>query len=862
MDKTDVAWGIGVESIAGRLSQLVSEWVASRNYPHTPETVSFGSTKKFWWRCSQGHEWEASPNNRSKGQGCPYCSNRRVLVGYNDLMSRFPEVAKEWHPYGNNGLGPEDVLYGSHKKVWWKCSQGHEWQATIANRTRGRGCPICSRAEGVSKRSFAAVKRNGSLAEVFPGLLEDWDWEKNEISPENISCASTRHVWWKCRSCGYSWQAQLAKRTKDGHRCPACSGNAVHSGFNDLATLRPDIASQWSMGLNQGLKPSDVTLGSSKKVWWECREGHSWCASVAARVKGSGCPYCANQLVLAGFNDLATTDPTLANEWHPTRNGDVSPNQVVAGSTKRKVWWMCPFGHEYQAMPASRKMGAGCPICAKEAKTSFPEQALYYYLGKVTRAESRFLFDGEYEIDVYLPELGVGIEYDGLFWHERESAKKREREKDEYLRERGVRVIRVKEVKGECPSAGGDTLFSRYQASGVHVVDAVRDVCRLVGVEPPEIDLDRDRGEIYSLYVEGRKAASLQERNPELASEWHPIRNGGLTPDMVSYSSGKSVWWLCDKSHEWLSTVDNRVKGSGCPYCAGKRVVEGVNDLGTTHPAIASEWHCSKNGALTPQMVSKGSRKKVWWRCAEGHEYSSTVSNRVNGRGCPFCASKRTGESRHRNYLATCDSFAVAGGDFLDEWDSDNNTDITPDDVTPGSSRKVWWVCKEGHRYEASVANRVAGRGCPYCSGKRLLEGFNDLATISPAVAAEWNYDRNAGLSPSDVLAGSHRKAWWRCSQGHEWEAQIKSRVGQGVGCPYCSNKRALVGYNDLESCYPDIASEWDWERNGALKPSEVVFGSGKKVWWKCQEGHEWQMPVYRRIEGRGCPVCKKKKLG
>lgn len=180
--------------------------------------------------------------------------------------------------------------------------------------------------------------------------------------------------------------------------------------------------------------------------------------------------------------------------------------------------------------------------------------------------------------------------------------------------------------------------------------------------------------------------------------------------------------------------------------------------------------------------------------------------------------------------------------------------------MTSGSDRKVWWVCDKGHRYQASVANRAKGKGCPYCTGRKVLADFNDLETTSPEIAAEWHPTRNGDLTPRDVTSGSHTMVWWRCPVGHEWEAQIKSRALQGTGCPYCSNKRVLKGYNDLESCYPEIAAEWDSEKNAGLDPNEVTYGSGKVVWWRCAKGHSWRMLVYRRIEGRGCPECRKER--
>ena len=109
------------------------------------------SGKKVWWKCEKGHEWQARISHRNKGIGCPYCSGKKVLQGYNDLATINPELAKEWNCEKNGNLKPEDFTANSGKKVWWKCEKGHEWKATIANRNRGRGCPICYRFSRLKK---------------------------------------------------------------------------------------------------------------------------------------------------------------------------------------------------------------------------------------------------------------------------------------------------------------------------------------------------------------------------------------------------------------------------------------------------------------------------------------------------------------------------------------------------------------------------------------------------------------------------------------------------------------------------------------------------------------------------------------
>lgn len=277
-----------MRSIATERPELVDEWHPTKNGELTPDSTSFGSVKKVWWRCAHDHEWEASPNNRSKGQGCPYCSGSRALVGFNDLVTVEPDIAATWHPVKNGDLTPDQVTRGSHKKVWRICEHGHEWEASIFNRTKGRGCPVCASLNKGKRRSEAALRKNGSLAEKFPELLQDWDYELNEAQPSEISCFSKLQSHWVCHVCGNRWTVSVYKRTAENHTCPVCSRKIVKPGFNDLQFNRPDIALEWASGLNGNLKPSDVTVGSNKRVWWQCDKGHTWLAAVNQRTSGTG----------------------------------------------------------------------------------------------------------------------------------------------------------------------------------------------------------------------------------------------------------------------------------------------------------------------------------------------------------------------------------------------------------------------------------------------------------------------------------------------------------------------------------------------------------------------------------------------
>ena len=776
-------------------AQLISEWDWKKNDTEglKPDEITFGSIKKIWWVCDKGHEWQATPNNRSRGQGCPVCAGRKVLAGFNDLESKAPDVASEWHPTKNGDLLPTQITYGSDKRFWWQCKVcENEWQTSVANRVAGKGCPICGRVKQGLIKEQNIVEQKGSFASHYPHLLNEWDYEKNSVDPARITKDSTRRVWWRCAKCGHSWATTVSHRTMRSSGCPACS-NKTTTENNCLATTHPHILKKWNYKRNTEIAPQDVTAGSSKKVWWICEKGHEWEATVTSIVNGGICPICCGQQVLPGYNDLATTNPELAAEWHPTKNGDLLPTQFTAGSSRMKIWWLCSHGHEYQAKIASRSQGTGCPICDKERKTSFPEQAIFYYLGLLTQAENRYMYEGKTEIDIFLPEYNVGIEYDGYYYHQ--NSEEKENKKDTLLRSKGIRIIRVKEVKELQDYTDTDNVvYCKHDSGYAFLKSVIKRLILRVGITHDKafvdgIDIDNATPSLLSAYIQYEKENSLAAKSPEIAADWHPTKNGYVTPEKISFASGRKVWWLGKCGHEWQMSVDNRNHGMGCPICANKQVLAGFNDLQTTHPELAAEWDYTKNTTIKPTQITYGSAKKVWWICGEGHSYQATPSNRSRGKGCPICGKVKSARNRHLNHIHNNDCIDVTHPSLSNEWDQQRNGDTTPGMVTLGSDYKAWWICEKGHSYQSAVSNRVAGKGCPICAGKKIVAGINDLITFNPKLANEWDYNLNI-LNPQAISPNSHKKAHWICSEcGNKWEAQIKSR-NIGTGCPQCSRQK------------------------------------------------------------------------
>ena len=212
---------------------------------------------------------------------------------------------------------------------------------------------------------------------------------------------------------------------------------------------------------------------------------------------------------------------------------------------------------------------------------------------------------------------------------------------------------------------------------------------------------------------------------------------------------------------------------------AEKREIQYVSDSAQ----LMTEWNWEKNNELNfkPETLTLGSGKKVWWKCQNGHEWQATIGHRNQGKGCPYCA--------HRNVIKGENDLETVNPTLAKEWNYEKNNGLTPADVTPNSGKKAWWKCNKGHEWETSINHRNKGSGCPYCSGRFAIKGENDLQTVNPTLAKEWNYEKNNGLTPIDVKPNSQKKVWWKGSKGHEWQAIVSNR-NKGSGCPVCAKEK------------------------------------------------------------------------
>lgn len=418
---------------------------------------------------------------------------------------------------------------------------------------------------------------------------------------------------------------------------------------------------------------------------------------------------------------------------------------------------------------------------------------------------------------------------------------------------------------------------------------------------------------------------SLAERFPEIAKEWHPTKNGELSPDTINSGAKILVWWQCAKGHEWKTSVNNRTNSTihtNCPECS--------KELRTSFPEQSvlfylSKYYTCENRAIIDkrEIDIYIPSKKVGIEYDGRYYHPEAAQKRENSKdlffesiGIRIIRIKESSENKVLNdcieykYDTTYKYLPWAIAELLkkleildvisidvqndrlmifsqfiqlvkkkslkevfpalaDEWDTERNNGLLPDQFSTGSQKKVLWKCSLGHSYPAAINARVRyyiqGKkfGCPYCSGHKVLRGFNDLQTMYPELSKEWCFAKNGDKTPYDVTAGSSsQKYWWKCPEcGNVWSATVNNRV-HGRGCPKCKSQkigRKLSEHATREGSFADAFPELvcEWDSSNDLKPTDVAPHSNKKVMWVCSKcGHKWTASINNRAAGYGCKEC------
>lgn len=560
----------------------------------------------------------------------------------------------------------------------------------------------------------------------------------------------------------------------------------------------PKIVSEWLEEENGPISES-ISINSHKKVWWVCSKGHRWQAIIGNRVRlKSGCPYCSNRKVGYG-NDLASTHPELVKDLHPTKN-KLSPSSVTYG-TKVKFVWVCTNSHYWSATPYDKLRGRSCPYCLNRKLGQGNDlQSQYPNLAK----------EWCDELNGFPASKQVSGTFFNAWWKCSKCGNKWSRD-----------------VKGRVDGAGCPICKQKQSA-----------------------DTRIERQILFG--------GSFKDNHPLLVKEWHPTKNP-LSSDKYLSGSGKKVWWLCPRGHDYKMSIKERTKKNayGCPKCSG---------------------NTSKVEIRTLSELLFVFNELRWRERIGGHEadiWSKEFNFIIEVDGYPWHKGKEKRDKIKQQYFESLgitvfrlrDIRLTSIGNYEIKFRSDS---VSNSLLHESIKQLVQLILVTSINIPIGIrqASEEYIKSKAYCGDKYYQEYLKyyrgpppgkSLKAMFPSIAKEWS-DKNY-IEPDQVSCGSKERYWFICPKGHKYNQTIGSRTYGKANCPICANRRVLKGYNDLESNYPDIAKEWS--KNNKYKPSEMVYGSKKKMLWNCMMCEkEYESSVRNRTQkGTKCPSCSRKEV-
>lgn len=570
-------------------ARLMSEfdWDENTKRGLDPSKLTLGSGKKPSWICEKGHRWDAYIDHRARrGSNCPYCSNKKTLLGFNDLQSQRPDLMSEWDVEANTFL-PSSVVVQSNKEAHWICPKGHKYTKKIYLRALGQSCKFCS--QGMST-SFPEQCFFYYTLKVFPDAVSRYkDVFDNQMELDIYIPSAHTGVEYD----GFFWHDKNDKdvQAREERKYQICKENSIRllrikegtvNGHADAAdkvwyipknfdyaSLNSCITEYLQFLVGDDISSLQVDIEKDKNTILEYK-------------------------TLKYEKSLAFLYPDIAKEWHQAKNGNLTPDLFTPGSSEN-VWWLCSnCGNEWQSIIANRAKGHGCDICADPIRRLNHKKAILAKRGSIDKEWC--LQDWDYEANAHGPEFYSNGSGECVHWRCHICGHKWQ----------AVICDRTRDYRNGCPLCAGKIIVS-----GVN--------------------------DLFTLH-------------PELMSEWYYENNAGVDPTAIGVGSREYVSWKCQKcGYIWPAQVYNRANGKGCPCCANRIVVPGINDLATTDPEIAKDWHPKLN-ALKPTEVTRGQSTQIYWLCSKcGNEWQDSLNHRSGGRGCSQC-NKIERQARKNRY--------------------------------------------------------------------------------------------------------------------------------------------------------------------------------------------------------------------
>lgn len=592
------------------------------DYANNPEGTDRSVSAKsdyisVYWICRNCHQsYERTPSKQLKSsRTCKTCSsklhgenmrqkyaNGSIKVNYKfSCIKDYPELCKCLS-------SPDDALVNglpikSEQEVEWVCQKCNSIFKKSVNKLyntfHSRGiiqCKDCQHKTSALYHRQTAIENGNSIAEKYPEVVKFWDYSKNEGKlPEEFSSGVSTVVFWKCIRCGDSYPSRISHRITSSGLCKKCNtapatiAKRMVKKYGSLFITNPELSDQWVYSLNSTVNPQEEYCKSNTSVYWHCPVcGDTYQQKIRDRVKGN--KGCKCKVVLQSKNrdktlcerrtTLMDRLPNIIDIWDNDLNRGLTPSDFTTASCKY-VYLKCNCGHSYKRKVTSISPATiMCNKCLEEMQTSFPEQAIFYYISKLASCESRATILGN-EFDIFSEKLNIAIEYDGLRYHSSNKRKEKTIQKSIICQNNGIRFINVIESKDKNVVEGNKIYFDYAKQDFVWLIDSILSI---IGISRNfSVDVFSDSPEIYRQFVRIKKDNSLETKFPQIAKYWGK-NNLDLKPSMFAPANRHTAWFICPtcgKEHlmEINKACKNPNRGTYCENChpSHRRILDLTN---------------------------------------------------------------------------------------------------------------------------------------------------------------------------------------------------------------------------------------------------------------------------------------------
>lgn len=828
-----------------------------------PENTPKASAKEVYMNCSRGKH---KPylikvcNIKNPPYGCPECVKEDVEESYKKHSLRYnvPCAIDMWD-YANNEMSLDDAKIYMPESANFVCNKGHHFSRSLKIFAQNQDCPVCG-MNTVAK---------------YPHLVKQWDFKKNKEYDINlISANSKEFVWWKCKKCGYEWQAQIFSRKQSAGHCPCCEERTVVAkGITDLFTMVPDIKKFYDFEANKELNPDELSVTSQTQVNWKCEEcGYKWCTGVAARIitengiyKVKSCPVCIGQVRIESYG---AEYPELAEKFVDELNNCSLCDIVESKYSKRNYYWHCDICDEVFESSISTMIRSinsefkGCSYCAGK---------------KVTRENSFAILHPEV-MDEFAPDNII----------DPYTVTERSRKNAKWICRNNPKHTWEATFNARANGQGGCNICRDYNYSVMfadlfpeyeqyydtqknerpfHALAATSNDrvwwrCEKGHSFPRVVGYLKDIGVFRCPVCTGRTIVSgendLLSEYPELNNIWDYDRNDA-DPTTLSPKSNDKYHFTCEKGHSY-STYLNTLIGHDfrCFVCDNVIVQAGVNSLLDTDSELCKE--ISENEPRKPTEFTRESSYSMLWKCPEcSGEYHAEIKERkVGDDSCPFCDGRRT----QLGVNSLIDTHPLLAKEFSPE------NDCTAGEIRKDLKKWIKWICPTCKgTYSKQVCDREVGDdSCPYCRNEQLLYGFNGVAQTEKLAITEW---ADTDIDPNGIMATSNIRIDWECKKcGGIYREPLNKHIrdfhNDVHDCPYCINRKPLAGLNTLEIIINDVARVWS--NSNDKHYSELLPTSTYYAEWKCDTcggfyREQVNTFISKHLNGEDdCPYCKNRR--